>query len=140
MTTILVVDDEAGNVALIRRLMESLGYDVAAAADGESGIEEVRRIRPDVVLLDVHLPGMNGYEVCRHLKNDAAARTTPIVMTTGFDAPADRIRGIEAGADAFLLKPFDFRELTSQVEALVRLKRQRDELRSVEARAGDDRG
>ncbi len=140
MSTILVVDDESGNVALIRRVMESRGYDVAAAANGESGIDEARRIQPDVIVLDVNMGGMSGFDACRQLKNDAATRLIPIVLATGSDLPADRVRGLESGADVFLIKPFDLGELMSRVDALVRLKQHRDALRSVEARADDGRG
>ncbi len=140
MNTILVVDDEPGNVALIGRLMENLGYDVATAVDGETGIDEARRIQPDLIILDVNMAGMNGFDACRQLKRDAATRRIPIVMATGLDAPEDRARGIAAGADAFLVKPFDLGELMARVESLLRLKRQRDEFEAVEERLNHVRG
>ena len=123
MSTILVVDDEPGNVALIRRVMESRGHEVAAAADGEAGIEEVHRVRPDVILLDVNMGHLNGFEVCRRLKSDAATRLIPIVMFTGLDDEADRFRGMDAGADEFFHKPFVLDELITRVESLMRYAR-----------------
>jgi CheY-like chemotaxis protein len=96
---ILVVDDESQNVEVLRRLMTRLGYEVLTATDGESALHSVLRDRPDLVLLDVNMPGINGFEVCRRLKADPATRLIPVVLITTLTESEDRVRGIEAGAD-----------------------------------------
>jgi len=130
---ILVVDDEAPNVQVFGRLMSRLGYEVRTAASGELALESVARDRPDLVLLDVNMPGIDGFEVCRRLKSDARTRLIPIVLITGLNAAEDRIRGIEAGADDFLAKPPVIAELEARVRSLTRLKRYTDELDSAES-------
>jgi putative two-component system response regulator len=130
---ILVVDDESQNVEVIRRLMTRLGYEVLTAADGESALHSVMRDRPDLVLLDVNMPGVDGFEVCRRLKADAATRLIPVVLITTLTETEDRIRGIEAGADDFLSKPPVIAELEARVRSLTRLKRYTDELDSAES-------
>jgi putative two-component system response regulator len=128
-----VVDDEPANIALVSRLMRGLGYEVATATNGEAALEAVRRGPPDVILLDVNMPLLDGFEVCRRLKNDAATRLIPVVLLTGLAAVEDRVRGIDAGADDFLTKPFVVSELNARVRSLTRLKRYTDELDSAEA-------
>jgi putative two-component system response regulator len=130
---ILVVDDESQNVEVLRRLMTRLGYDVLTASDGESAIQCVTRDRPDLVLLDVNMPGIDGFEVCRRLKADPATRLIPVVLITTLTESEDRIRGIEAGADDFLSKPPVIAELEARVRSLTRLKRYTDELDSAES-------
>jgi putative two-component system response regulator len=130
---ILVVDDESQNVEVLRRLMTRLGYDVLAASSGESALQSVARDPPDLVLLDVNMPGINGIEVCRRLKADPATRLIPVVLITALTASEDRIRGIEAGADDFLSKPPVIAELEARVRSLTRLKRYTDELDSAES-------
>jgi putative two-component system response regulator len=130
---ILVVDDESQNVEVIRRLMSRLGYEVLTAADGESALHSVMRDRPDLVLLDVNMAGIDGFEVCRRLKADPATRLIPVVLITTLTESEDRIRGIEAGADDFLSKPPVIAELEARVRSLTRLKRYTDELDSAEA-------
>ena len=130
---ILVVDDESQNVEVLRRLMTRLGYDVLTASDGESALQSVVRDRPDLVLLDVNMPGIDGFEVCRRLKADPATRLIPVVLITTLTASEDRIRGIEAGADDFLSKPPVIAELEARVRSLTRLKRYTDELDSAES-------
>jgi len=130
---ILIVDDEAQNVEVLSRLMIRLGYDIQTASNGESALEAVARERPDLVLLDVNMPGLDGVEVCRQLKNDVSTRLIPIVIITTLTATDDRIRGIEAGADDFLSKPPVFSELEARVRSLTRLKRYTDELDSAES-------
>ena len=130
---VIVVDDTDVSAEVLRRLLLQDGYSVEVAHDGESGLEAVRRSTPDLVLLDVMMPGINGFEVCRRLKSDPATRLTPVVLVTTLDGRDDRILGMDAGADDFLTKPVDGMELRTRVRALLRLKRFTDELDSAEA-------
>jgi putative two-component system response regulator len=130
---VLIVDDDAANLSLLDRLITRLGYTTATAADGEAALAAVGRERPDVVLLDVNMPRLDGFEVCRRLKGDPATRLIPVVLLTSLAAVEDRVRGIDAGADDFLSKPFVAVELEARVRSLVRLKRYTDELDSAAA-------
>jgi putative two-component system response regulator len=130
---ILVVDDEALNVEVFSRLMSRLGYDVLTATSGELALQSVARDRPDLVLLDVNMDGIDGFEVCRRLKSDTRTRLIPIVLITGSNATEDRVRGIEAGADDFLAKPPVVAELEARVRSLTRLKRYTDDLDSAQS-------
>jgi cyclic di-GMP phosphodiesterase len=131
--TILVVDDEPVNVAVFSRLMTRLGYEVQTASSGELALQSVARQPPDLVLLDVNMPGIDGFEVCRRLKAGRSTRLIPVVLITALSASEDRIRGIDAGADDFVSKPPVFAELEARVRSLTRLKRYTDELDSAEA-------
>lgn len=130
---ILVVDNEPANVQVFARLMTRLGYEVLTALDGEAALESVARNSPDLVLLDVNMPGLDGFEVCRRLKSDPETRLIPIVLITTLTQSEDRIRGIDAGADDFLTKPPVVAELEARVRSLTRLKRHTDELDSAES-------
>jgi putative two-component system response regulator len=130
---ILVVDDESQNVEVLKRLMTRLGYEVLSASDGEEALQTVVRDRPDLVLLDVNMPGIDGIEVCRRLKSDPATRLIPIVLVTTLTDSEDRVRGIEAGADDFISKPPVIAELEARVRSLLRLKTYTDELDSAES-------
>lgn len=130
---ILVVDDDPQNVDVLKRLMGRLGYEVVGAVNGEQALEAIARNPPDVVLLDVNMPGIDGFEVCRRLKADPATRLIPVVLVTTLRESNDRIRGIEAGADDFLSKPPVLAELQARVQSLVKLKRYTDELDSAES-------
>ena len=105
-----------------------VGMSGAQARDGAAGLDLVLRERPDLVLTDVVMPHMNGFELCRRLKDDRDTRLIPVVLVTGLAERADRIEGINAGADDFLTKPFDAHELKARVRSLVRLKRFTDDL------------
>jgi putative two-component system response regulator len=130
---VLVADDTESIRSLFRRLLIADGHDVVSAADGAAALEAVHRHQPDVILLDIGMPAMDGLEVCRRLKADPATRLTPIVLVTGQTDLSDRIRGIEAGADEFLSKPVHPHELRARVRSLSRVKHLIDELDSAEA-------
>lgn len=126
---ILVVDDQPANVRLLEARLQAEYFDVCTADNGQTALELARLEQPDVILLDVMMPGMDGYEVCRRLKADAATRHIPVVMVTALDQREDRIKGLDAGADDFLTKPIDEVSLFARVRSLLRLKAVLDELR-----------
>jgi len=130
---ILVVDDIEANVRLLQAKLQAEYYDVLTAPDGATALEIAAREQPDLVLLDVMMPGMDGFETCRRLKEDPATRHIPVVLVTALDGRADRITGLEAGADEFLTKPIDDIMLFARVKSLTRLKLVIDELRQREA-------
>lgn len=130
---VLIVDDERPVVEMLSRLMKRIGYEAVTASNGADALALVSRERPDTVILDINMPGIDGVEVCRRLKADPATRLIPIILLTGLSASADRIRGIAAGADDFVTKPPVLAELTARVRALTRLKRYTDTLDSAEA-------
>lgn len=131
--TIVVADDIGANLDLLARLLVRDGYTVHTAPDGGAALELVRRLAPDVVLSDVVMPVVNGFDLCRRLKSDPATRLIPVVLVTALSEREDRIKGIEAGADDFLTKPVDAHELGARVRSLVRLKRFTDDLDSAES-------
>jgi putative two-component system response regulator len=131
--TILVVDDSEDSRALFDELLGRDGYAVRLAPDGAAALEMVSREAPDLVLSDVVMPNVNGFELCRQLKRASATRLVPVVLVTGACDREDRITGIEAGADDFLTKPVDTRELSARVRSLVRLKRFTDDLDCAES-------
>jgi two-component system cell cycle response regulator len=126
---ILIVDDVAANLRLLEARLLAEYYQVATAQDGEDALSLAASWKPDLILLDVMMPGMDGFETCRELKRDPATRQIPVVMVTSLDANAERVRGLDAGADDFLTKPVDFTTLLARTRALVRLKRLLDEWR-----------
>jgi len=130
---VLVADDADRVRSLFVRLLSTDGHEVISASNGEAALDAVQRNQPDVILLDVDMPGIDGLEVCRRLKADPATRLTPIVIVTGQASVRDRIRGIEAGADEFLSKPVHPRELRARVRSLSRVKHLIDDLDSAEA-------
>jgi putative two-component system response regulator len=130
--TILVVDDLAPNRRLLERLLALAGYAVVTAADGEQALAAVAGASPDLVLMDIRMPGRDGFSVCEAIKSQEGTRLLPVVLMTGSTERADRVRAIEAGADDFLTKPVDEIELKARVRSLVRLKRYTDDLDSAE--------
>jgi cyclic di-GMP phosphodiesterase len=130
---ILVVDDHPTIAGLMSQLLIQRGYDVVTAADAEQAEAEVRRLAPDLILSDVRMPGKSGYELCRELKADPTTRLIPFVLITGLSDSADKVRGIEAGADDFLNKPVLAEELTARVKSLLRVKEFTDELETADS-------
>jgi len=130
---ILVVDDIEANVRLLEAKLTAEYYEVECASDGVTALAMAAANPPDIVLLDVMMPGMDGFQVCRRLKDDPATRHVPVVLVTALDGRGDRLQGLEAGADDFLTKPIDDVMLFARVQSLTRLKLVIDELRQREA-------
>jgi putative two-component system response regulator len=131
--TVVVVDDLEANLDLFVRLLARDGYTVYGASDGLAALDLVMRHHPDLVLSDVMMPKLDGFELCRRIKAEKATRLTPVVLVTSLAEREDRIRGINAGADDFLTKPVNAHELQARVRSLVRLKRYTDDLDSAES-------
>jgi putative two-component system response regulator len=130
--TILGVDDHPMNLELLADYLEGTGCVFRTASDGEAALDAIDRSRPDLVLLDVVMPGMDGIEVCRRIKADVANRLLPVVLVTSLTSLDDRVRGLEAGADDFLSKPIDRHELMARVLTLIRVKEVYDQLDDAE--------
>ena len=126
---ILVVDDQPKNVKLLADILAVKGYDVATSESGADALAQMRGAPPDIVLLDVMMPGMNGYEVCRAVRADPLLRALPVVLVTALD-PTERIKGLEAGADDFLTKPINQPELLARVRSLLRVKEYHDTIQA----------
>jgi len=129
---ILVVDDNPDVVLLMQELLASRGYDAVAVSQASDAETEILHHPPDLVLLDVVMPGKSGYELCREVKDNPATRLIPVVLITGLSDREDRLRGIEAGADDFLNKPIFAEELFARVKSLLKIKEFTDELESAE--------
>ncbi len=125
---ILIIDDDAAIREVLRELLQREGYDLAIAVDGPEGISMFERFHPDLVLTDIVMPRMSGYDLCRILKQRPESRLVPIVLITGMSQTQDRVKGLEAGADDVLIKPFDRAELLARVRSLLTLKSYTDEL------------
>ena len=130
---VLIVDDIAANVRLLQAKLEADYYETLTAPNGRIAIEMAIEDQPDIILLDVMMPEIDGYEVCRQLKQHAETRHIPIILITALDGREDRLSGLEAGADDFLTKPVDDVVLMARLQALVRLKQMVDDLRSRES-------
>ena len=117
MTMLLLVDDEKNIIELERLYLDKEGYEIQVAYDGKSALDKFRALKPDLVVLDLMLPGVDGLEVCRRIRQDS---DTPIIMLTARDQDVDKIVGLEIGADDYLTKPFNPRELVARVKAILR--------------------
>jgi len=131
---ILVVDDQRVNAEIVGGLLRNLGYEVHSVLDGQSALEYVAVHPVDLVISDIMMPGMDGYELCRRLCAAPGTALLPVVLVTSLDPQAERVRGIEAGADDFLSKPVNWAELFARVKRLLRVKALQDEIKSLNAR------
>jgi class 3 adenylate cyclase len=127
---VLVVDDAPKNVKLLADLLAAKGYAVVTATSGREALEQVDKDQPDLVLLDVVMPDVSGYEVCRRIRENPDQRLLPIVMVTALDPGEERVKGIEAGADDFLTKPINQPELLARVRSLLRVKELHDTVKA----------
>jgi adenylate cyclase len=130
---LLVVDDTPVNVKLLADLLTAKGYAVSTAVNGVEALDKIERERPDLVLLDVMMPGLSGYEVCRKVRDNPATAMLPVVMVTALDPVQERVKGIEAGADDFLTKPINQPEMLARVRSLLRIKELWDRLADLNA-------
>jgi two-component system, OmpR family, alkaline phosphatase synthesis response regulator PhoP len=121
-STVLVVDDIPQNVELMQAYLETLNCTVHVAVDGIDALEKVPKVNPDLILLDIMMPRMSGFEVCRRLKADARTRDIPILMVTALNELGDIERGVECGTDDFLTKPIDKLQLVTRVKSLLRVR------------------
>ena len=117
---VLVVEDERDVAELLRYNLTKDGYDVVLAATGGDAVKQAHELRPDVVLLDIMVPQLNGWEICRRLKQDAETRAIPVIMVTGRVEEGDKVLGFEVGADDYVTKPFSPRELSARIRAVAR--------------------
>jgi signal transduction histidine kinase len=131
--TVLVVDDEPNNLEIIQGFLQLEGFNVVTAQDGQSALLSLPGSLPDLVLLDVLMPGLDGFEVCRRIKESPATAFVPVVIITALQGAQDRLRGAAAGADEFLSKPFDHVELITRVKGLLRYKRYHDQVIAANA-------
>jgi putative two-component system response regulator len=130
---VLVVDDDPNVTRFLTRLLAAEGHDVTVAEDGPGALDAIAGKPPDVILLDIVLPGINGLDICRRLKRDVQTRLLPVILITGLTDREPKIEGLEAGADDFLTKPVDPQELLARVRSLGRMKRYTDDLDSAAA-------
>ena len=128
---ILIVDDEPKSLYAMEMLLSQEPYEICFANNGETAIAQVEREQPDIILLDVMMPGLTGYEVCRTLRADPLWQHLPIVLVTALDRKEDIVEGLDAGADEFLTKPVNGAELRARVRSMLRIKRQYDELQET---------
>ena len=127
-STLLVVDDLTENLSLLKSMLEGQGYEVLTASDGEEALQKVAEGGVDLMLLDIMMPGMDGFEVCRRIKSDRRTEAIPIIMVTVLDALEDIEKGVEAGTDDFLTKPVNRLELLTRVKSLLRVRHLKTEL------------
>src|SRR4051794_39941146 len=128
---ILVVDDQRSNVEMVAGVLKARGYTVHTALDGQQALELVRELHPDLVLSDILMPNLDGYDLCRRLRAAPETALLPVILITSLDAQGERIKGLEVGADDFLSKPINWEELFARVRSLLRVKALQDELKDV---------
>jgi adenylate cyclase len=128
--TVLVADDREDTVELVQEVLTMEGYQVISASDGQEALEMISQHQPDLVILDLNMPRLNGYEVCERLKANPATSSIPVLMLTAWAGPEHRVRGLQLGAEDYLAKPFDLRELLARVETRMRAKQEADRLRA----------
>jgi len=128
---ILVVDDQRANIEMMAGVLEVRGYHVDRAQSGEQALELVARQQPDLVVSDILMPGMDGYELCRRLRENADTALLPVILVTSLESQVERVKGLEAGADDFLSKPVNWEELFARVRSLLRVKHLQDELKAL---------
>ena len=134
---VLVVDDTPANVKLLADLLKVKGYEVATAANGDEGLAKVASEQPDIVLLDIMMPGKSGYDVCRTIRANPDTALLPVVLVTSLDPNQERVKGMEAGADDFLQKPINQQELFARVKSLLRVKALQDEVKQQAEKLAD---
>ena len=130
--TILVADDRADNVELVRDLLTMEGYQVLSAANGQEALDRIYQHLPDLILLDLDMPILDGYQVCERIKADPVTADIPVLMLTAWAEPEQRVKGLQLGAEDYLAKPFDYRELLARVETRLRAKQTADEMRAAQ--------
>ncbi len=135
---VLSVDDDPADLALLRKLIRHLGYATIEAKDGLQALELIHERHPDLVLLDVVIPGLDGFEVCRRLRSEPEFASLPVLLLTALDSAEDLATGLEAGANDFLAKPFNEVELTARVRSLLRTKALQDRLSDILGRYCSD--
>lgn len=133
MGYVLIVDDNVANCRLLAALLTPDDYDVRTVDDGADALRLIRADPPDLVLMDVMMPGVDGFQACRAIKQDPSTWLIPVVLVSALDATASRLRGIEAGADDFITKPINGLELRARIRALLRIKRHTDDLDSAQS-------
>ena len=131
---ILVVDDQRSNAEMMAGVLRARGYTVHTALDGEQALEQVAGVGPDLVVSDILMPKVDGFELCRRLRAAPGTALLPVILVTSLDAQAERIKGLESGADDFLSKPVNWEELFARVRSLLRVKALQDELKEVNAK------
>jgi len=134
---ILVVDDTPANVKLLVDVLTAKGYSVTSAASGEEALVRIGVSPPDLVLLDIMMPGLSGYDVCRKIRASEATALLPVVLCTSLDPKQERVNGIEAGADDFIPKPINQQELFARVKSLLRIKALQDEVKTKTAQLAE---
>jgi two-component system, OmpR family, alkaline phosphatase synthesis response regulator PhoP len=134
---VLVVEDERDVAELLRYNLTKDGYDVVVAATGSDAVKQAHEAHPDVVLLDIMVPQLNGWEICRRLKQDVETRAIPVIMVTGRVEEGDKVLGFEVGADDYVTKPFSPRELLARIRAVARRGRQDPGARKAQLKVGD---
>src|SRR5919112_1155918 len=125
---ILVVDDHEDNIELLRARLEARGYEVHGASDGQAALDQVEKVCPDLILLDVMMPKMDGMEVVRRLKANSKLPFIPVIMQTALDSTENKVEGLDAGADDYITKPINFAELEARVRNHLRIKALVEEL------------